>query len=46
MYWSVDDRNSACYHRNIEMDYLHFGIDIFMIDWRWIDCRLYYSEDW
>ena len=31
MYPSIDDRNNACDHRNIEIEYLHFGWDLRMI---------------
>ena len=42
IYWSIYDQNSACDHKNIELDYLHFGIGLRIIDWWWIYHRLYY----
>ena len=42
MYWSIDNQNSACDHRNIKLDYLHLGSDLNMIARRWIDCIFYY----
>ena len=45
MYWSLDDQNSACNHRNIEMDCIHFGFDLHVITWLWIYCRFYYYVD-
>ena len=33
MYWSIDNRNSACDHRIFQMDYLHFGFTlVWLID--------------
>ena len=46
MWWSVDNQNSAYDYRNIKMDYLHFGLDLRIIDWQWIYLRLYYYVDW
>ena len=31
MYRSVDDKNCACYHGNIKIDYSNFGLDLRMI---------------
>ena len=45
MYWPIDDQNSAWDHRNIKLYYSHFGYDIFMIAWQWINGILYYFVD-
>ena len=44
-YSYIDDRKSACDHRNIKLYYLHFGFHICRIYRRWTDNRFYYYED-
>ena len=34
MYQLVDDQDNACDNGKIEIEYLHFGLYIRMIDWR------------
>ena len=45
MFWSIDDRNSACDHRKIEIYDLHLCFDLLMISRKWIYHRWYYYLD-
>ena len=42
MYLSIYNQNIACDHGDTKMGHLHFGCDLRMITWWYIDSKLYY----